>query len=65
MLPLAPDPPDPNAANDASANPDASLGRRFSPDARHCEICGFPLVLEHHCKIICPNCGFTRDCSDT
>ncbi|NQW23368.1 MAG: hypothetical protein HQ475_07990 [SAR202 cluster bacterium] len=29
----------------------------------NCEICGFTMI-EHSCKIKCPNCGFTRDCSD-
>ena len=28
-----------------------------------CDICGGP-THERHCKIICLNCGFTRDCSD-
>lgn len=28
-----------------------------------CEICGCEMV-ERSCKIKCPNCGFTRDCSD-
>ena len=28
-----------------------------------CEICGHPFQ-EHSCKVICRNCGFTRDCSD-
>ena len=28
-----------------------------------CEICGATMV-ERACKIKCPNCGFTRDCSD-
>ena len=28
-----------------------------------CEICGC-LMIEQKCKITCPNCGFTRDCSD-
>ena len=28
-----------------------------------CERCG-ERMAEHHCKIICPNCGFCRDCSD-
>jgi hypothetical protein len=28
-----------------------------------CEICGGHMV-EQKCKIRCPNCGFTRDCSD-
>ena len=28
-----------------------------------CEICGGHMV-EQKCKTRCPNCGFTRDCSD-
>jgi carbonic anhydrase/acetyltransferase-like protein (isoleucine patch superfamily) len=28
-----------------------------------CEICG-GLLLERHCKVLCLNCGFQRDCSD-
>jgi ribosomal protein L37E len=28
-----------------------------------CEICG-NRMYERSCKIICRNCGFTRDCSD-
>ena len=29
----------------------------------NCEICGCAMI-EQKCKIRCPNCGFTRDCSD-
>jgi len=28
-----------------------------------CDICGCPM-LDVHCKLICRNCGFMRDCSD-
>jgi hypothetical protein len=28
-----------------------------------CDLCGEP-VLERHCKMVCHNCGYTRDCSD-
>ncbi len=28
-----------------------------------CELCGGP-VLDRHCKVVCLNCGFQRDCSD-
>ena len=28
-----------------------------------CDVCGAEM-LEIHCKLICPRCGFTRDCSD-
>ena len=28
-----------------------------------CDVCGGP-TYESHCKIICRNCGYMRDCSD-
>lgn len=28
-----------------------------------CEVCGYRMY-GLHCKIICPNCGYRRDCSD-
>ncbi|MBL8840374.1 MAG: hypothetical protein JNL90_02470 [Planctomycetes bacterium] len=40
-----------------------SLGRRFAPDDACCELCGEP-QLDRHCKVVCPRCGFIRDCSD-
>jgi hypothetical protein len=33
------------------------------PEGERCDICGFPM-LDVHCKLICRNCGFMRDCSD-
>ena len=33
------------------------------PEGELCDICGFPM-LDVHCKLICRNCGFMRDCSD-
>ncbi len=33
------------------------------PDVARCELCGGP-VLERHCKIVCLDCGYQRDCSD-
>ncbi len=35
---------------------------RGTPGHR-CELCGGP-VLDRHCKVVCVNCGFQRDCSD-
>ena len=32
-------------------------------DDTYCWVCGAAIV-EVHCKIVCKNCGFTRDCSD-
>lgn len=35
-----------------------------SPDGDlRCDLCGGP-VLDRHCKIVCLNCGYQRDCSD-
>ena len=28
-----------------------------------CEVCGSPM-LDRHCKLVCLNCGYMRDCSD-
>ena len=28
-----------------------------------CELCGGP-VMERHCKVLCLNCGYQRDCGD-
>jgi len=46
---------------DAGAEPGENPGQ----DGREyvCEICG-SLMLERHCKILCPVCGYQRDCSD-
>lgn len=41
-------------------------GSELAPDPAEgtpCERCGTPLI-ERHCKLICLNCGFQRDCSD-
>jgi hypothetical protein len=29
----------------------------------HCDLCGAPM-MEVHCKYVCVQCGYTRDCSD-
>jgi rubrerythrin len=31
--------------------------------AERCEACG-TAMYGLHCKLVCPNCGFKRDCSD-
>jgi hypothetical protein len=43
--------------------PEAAGARRFEPKEGRCELCGFG-QLDRHCKVVCPNCGFVRDCSD-
>ena len=31
--------------------------------AERCEACGTEM-FGLHCKLVCPNCGYKRDCSD-
>ena len=33
------------------------------PSGEACEICGDEMY-SLHCKLVCPNCGYRRDCSD-
>jgi transposase len=33
------------------------------PSGEECEICGSEMY-GLHCKLVCPNCGYRRDCSD-
>ena len=40
---------------------DPERGAVISPI--HCDICG-AVMVSRQCKIRCPNCGYTRDCSD-
>ena len=36
---------------------------REVPKEHVCECCG-TVMFDHNCKIVCPNCGYKRDCSD-
>jgi hypothetical protein len=33
------------------------------PSGEECEICDTEMY-GLHCKLVCPNCGYRRDCSD-
>ena len=35
----------------------------LQPSDEECELCGTEM-FGLHCKLICPNCGYRRDCSD-
>ena len=61
-------PPEPAAAPPPSAEAPqpsypAPLRRREIPSVHVCELCG-TTMYDHNCKIVCPNCGYKRDCSD-
>ena len=43
--------------------PGEEEGGRLDPEGPTCDICGRPM-LDRHCKLICLNCGYRRDCSD-
>jgi len=43
--------------------PTPRLPAEFERDDRECWVCGAQ-VEYRKCKIVCPRCGFTRDCSD-
>ena len=50
-----------NRLREASARPVRPYPE--SPPGYVCDICG-SLMYEHNCKIVCPTCGYKRDCSD-
>ena len=37
--------------------------KAWEPVREECELCGSEMFALH-CKLICPNCGYKRDCSD-
>ncbi|HLG22540.1 MAG TPA: hypothetical protein VI382_06970 [Candidatus Manganitrophaceae bacterium] len=37
--------------------------RRMDKKEERCDLCGGPMLVLH-CKLICRQCGFKRDCSD-
>ena len=60
------DDPDAGPSNTGSAWGDSggeSPRRTEGTPGLSCELCGGP-VLDRHCKVVCLNCGFQRDCSD-
>jgi ribosomal protein L37E len=41
----------------------AKANEMLRPSGEDCEVCGAEMY-GLHCKLICPNCGYRRDCSD-
>jgi hypothetical protein len=53
-----------NLPDAAPVSPPGSPFRLREVPTRHvCECCG-TVMFDHNCKIVCPNCGYKRDCSD-
>jgi predicted RNA-binding Zn-ribbon protein involved in translation (DUF1610 family) len=42
---------------------EARTSGTLEPSNEECELCGAEM-FGLHCKFICPNCGYRRDCSD-
>lgn len=59
--------PSPDPAPPPRTPPPAAPVRFFEkreiPAVHECELCG-TVMYDHNCKIVCPNCGYKRDCSD-
>ena len=59
-----PAPPEPSPAPEPEPAPVRPLfQKREIPLVHECELCG-TVMFDHNCKIVCPNCGYKRDCSD-
>jgi hypothetical protein len=43
-------------------NRDPPVSKALGP-SEECELCGVEM-FGLHCKLVCPNCGYRRDCSD-
>ena len=58
--------PDPADPDQPRREPDrVDFDPEYEPNAPIlCDICGSIMEYTASCRIICPNCGFTRDCSD-
>jgi hypothetical protein len=55
-------PPD-SAPPPRPAAPARLFVKREIPALHECELCG-TVMYDQTCKIVCPNCGYKRDCSD-
>lgn len=64
-----PPPPDGNAETREPDEPEEAGRTDFDPSYRSdepilCDLCGSAMRYTASCRITCPNCGYTRDCSD-
>ena len=64
------DPPSTDGFEHPTSNPTpspsasgASTPPALEAAAPTCELCG-ATMLDRHCKVVCLNCGYMRDCSD-
>ncbi len=48
---------------EAGENREILVPETLGSSEEDCELCGTQM-FGLHCKLICPNCGYRRDCSD-
>ena len=50
---------------DSVPTDERSAGQQAAPSDQvfYCDLCG-NIMLNLHCKLICEQCGYKRDCSD-
>ena len=64
-----PDNEEPRVRNHADESgqddaPDPRIAAGADPDGpAKCDLCG-AVMIERHCRLVCPACGYQRDCSD-
>ena len=53
------------APRNTGSVPRAGVGKDVPPEQQtfYCDLCG-NVMLNLHCKLICEQCGYKRDCSD-
>ncbi len=56
-------PPEAPEPETSGRRPQRGRAARLDPDTFHCDLCGAPM-LNRHCKLLCLQCGYQRDCSD-
>jgi len=48
---------------EAEENAGIRAPEALEDSGEECELCGAK-IFSLHCKLVCPNCGYRRDCSD-
>ena len=65
MSAAAPDRPNEPRPDEPRVVERADYDPSYDPEAPVlCEICGAEMTYTRMCRIVCRNCGYTRDCSD-
>ena len=63
----SPEPSPSQVPKPADEDQQQSVARAADPshtaNAPVCDLCG-AVMLERHCKMVCTQCGYMRDCSD-